>query len=99
MSKDIEKYKKLLEEERERLIAKVKSEESPEDFGDDIDDTEGEEAGEATELGNRLAIGQALRDRIAEIDGVLNDLAAGKEFSAEQLAKLSGADAPEKPGK
>jgi len=99
MHNDLEKYKKLLEEERASLIEKVKVTETPEDFGDDVDDKDGIEASEAEDLGNRLAIGQTFRNRIAEIDGVLSDLAAGKEISSEQLAKLSGANAPDSEAK
>ena len=75
----IDQYAATLRKERERLVAELKAKEAaPEDFGDDVDDAEGIEAQEAEGLGTQLAIGQALRDRIEEIDEALRRVEEGK---------------------
>ncbi len=70
-------YELKLKEERERLLKELKGKETPADFGDDVDDAEGIEAEEAEELGTNLSIGQALRDRINEIDRALQKIGEG----------------------
>ena len=84
------KYRAAMEKERERLLADLKKAETPEDFGDDVDDIDSIEAEEATDLGNKLAIGQALRDRIAEIDEALLKIEKGEPLTEEYLDKVSG---------
>ncbi len=65
-----------MESDRARLMAELKRIEKPEDFGGDVDDNS-EEQGESEELANALAQGQALRDRINEIDSALNKMREG----------------------
>ena len=74
---DISKVKEKLEAERKKLIYEVLKEETPEDFGSDIDHGE-EEANEAESFGNRLSISQTMRQRITEIDAALSRIAEGK---------------------
>jgi uncharacterized protein involved in exopolysaccharide biosynthesis len=84
------KYIDALKAEYERLRKEIVEKEKPEDFGSDVDDVDGIEAEEAEDLGNRLAIGQALRERLSEIERTLNELAAGKHIPEEELARLAG---------
>ncbi len=91
----VKKYELALAAEKDRLVKELQEVEKPENFGDDVDDTEGIEASEAEDLGNRLAIGQTLRNRINEIDSALNSIASGHPPSEESLKKISGVLAPE----
>lgn len=68
-------FKKRLEEERNKLAAQMEESTKSEDFGSDVDDNE--EGDEAEEFANNVAIGQALKDRVNEIDGALNRIEMG----------------------
>lgn len=92
----IGQYEERLKKERERLLGEIKENETPEDFGSDIDAGD-EEANEAEAFGNKLAIGGALRERIAEIDAALNRIRegtfgicikCGKEISEDVLSAV-----------
>ncbi len=83
---DTQKIKAKLEEERKRLIEELKKEETPEDFGSDVDGFD-EEKNEAESLANKLAIAQVLRTRINEIDRTLNKIAEGKYGTCEKCGK------------
>lgn len=83
-SKKIEEYKKRLEKERADLVAKL-SGEKPEDFGSDVDPDE--EADEAESFGEKLAIDQALKERIEEIDIALSKIKNGTYGICENCAK------------
>ena len=72
----VDGYRKLLEEERARLLREVAQADDPVNFGDDQED-EDEEADEAEEVGNRLAVAHTQRDRLDEIDRALEKIAAG----------------------
>ncbi len=67
---EIKKYKKILEEEKEKLEKEIAEHEELVDFGVDIDGAD-EEADEAEEMGNRMAISQTLKKRLEEISGAL----------------------------
>ncbi len=73
----IQEYKNRLEKEKARLLAEIKKNETPEDFGSDIDHGD-EEANEAEEFGNQLAANEALKERVNEIDSALNRIIEGK---------------------
>jgi len=51
----IEDFKKELERSRDILLGEIATKEKPVDFGGDVDDTS-EEADEAEEFANRLAV-------------------------------------------
>ena len=70
------RYKKRLEEERERLIAEIKKGEKSENFGSDVDHGD-EEADEAESFGERVAMGQDRRERISEIDAAISKINEG----------------------
>lgn len=74
---EIKKYEQKLKSERERLAREVQDHEKAVDLGNDIDSEE-EEADEAEEAGNQLAISRALRDRLNEIDEALESIRSGK---------------------
>ncbi len=73
---DIEKYQAKLEQERRRLLAELENEQ-PQDFGSDVESTLDEESDESEDFSNKLAIQQALKDQLNEIDGALNRIRQG----------------------
>ncbi len=77
MPDKVEHYRKRLEAEKIKLMGELTRAEKPENFGNDVDDFS-EEQEEAEALANSLAVGQALRDRISEIDSSLNKIETGK---------------------
>lgn len=81
---ELDKYKKRLEEERAKLLARI--EENPsEDFGSDADMDEG--ADEAEELGTHLGINQEFKERLAEIDAALSKMANSTYGICENCGK------------
>ena len=72
----IDEYKKRLERERLLLLAEVKQDEKPVDFGSDEDHFE-EEADEAEEMENQFAAAAGLKKRLDEIDIALSKIAEG----------------------
>lgn len=89
----IEHYKQILEKDRARLLDLVKKDESPEDFGSDVDSFE-EEAGEAEALSAGIGRGYAHRVQIEEIEMALKKISedtygkcenCGKEISEKVL--------------
>lgn len=73
--KQVEEYKKKLEKERLLLLAEIKQDQKPVDFGHDVDHFD-EETDEAEEVSNQLAAAQGLKNRLDEID-----VALGKIYS------------------
>lgn len=65
--------RRKLEEERARLLKELEAIEQPKDYGNDVED-KSEEMDEAEEFAADLAKGQALRQRISEIDAELEKL-------------------------
>lgn len=72
----VQKYKDRLQKEKEKLLAEVKTDASMLDFGDDVDSGD-EEADETEEKGNKLAVEQVLKKRVAEIDFALERIKRG----------------------
>ena len=73
----LKSYQTKLEEEKKKNLLDLLGEQKPENFGNDVED-EGEEADEATAMSNRLAIVQALKERVNEIDAALNRIEIGE---------------------
>lgn len=73
---ELENYKSKLELERKRIQTELTTEEKPVDFGGDVDHQD-EEADEAEEFDNKLAVTQALKDQLNEIDMALNRMKLG----------------------
>lgn len=91
---NIDRYRTELEAERERLAKEIEETSKPQDFGNDVESMD-EEADEGEELANRLAIVQALKDELQEVEEALRRIAAGtygtctnckQAISAEVLA-------------
>jgi len=74
---EVEKYQAKLEQERRRLLAEIGNEQ-PADFGSDVEgEAAEEESDESEDFTNKLAIQQALKDQLNEIDGALNRIRHG----------------------
>lgn len=84
--KRLEGYKKELEKERVLLLAEIKKNERPVDFGSDVDHFD-EETDEAEEISNQLAIAQDLKNRLDEIDAALGKIQSGKYGVCEQCGR------------
>jgi len=73
----IEEYKNKLEAKKGELLEEVKKDETPEDFGSDVDSYE-EEASEAEEFSEKVALGQEHKEQVSEIDAALERISGGK---------------------
>lgn len=72
----LKEYKMKLEKERAMLNTEIKRTETTPDFGSDIDHGD-EESDEAEEVGNQLAVGQDLKNRLAEVEIALGKMQSG----------------------
>lgn len=70
----IKEYKNKLEREQALLLAEIKRNETPVDFGSDID----EESDETENFGNQLAMARDLKYRLSEIDIALGKIQSGE---------------------
>ena len=82
----LKEYKNKLEKERMLILEEIKKSEKPTDFGSDIDHLD-EEADEAEELGNQLAIAQDLKIRLDDIEAALEKIRTGKYGICEKCGK------------
>lgn len=80
---NIKTHETKLLAERARIMKEIDQEDRPVNFGDDADHFE-EEADEAEDLGNRLAVAHDLKIRIAEIDAALNRIRQGTYGKCER---------------
>lgn len=88
---DLKIYEAKLTVERSRIMKEIEKEDRPVNFGDDADHFE-EEADEAEDLGNRLAVEHDLKIRISEIDAALNRIRQGTYGKCERCgAEISKA--------
>ncbi len=85
-AKKIEEYKQKLEKDRLGFISELMKEETPEDFGDGIGQSD-EETDEAESFGNQLSLGQVTRGRINEIDAALNRIIENKYGVCEKCGE------------
>ncbi len=74
---NIDKYRTRLQAEHERLLLEIEENSKPQDFGNDVDAMD-EEAEEGEALANRLAIVQALKNELNEVEDALHRVEAGK---------------------
>jgi DnaK suppressor protein len=80
-----ELYKAELQKEHARLMREIGETSKPEDFGSDVEgEAMEEEAEEGEALANRLALTQALKDRVNEIEGAFNRIEGGTYGVCEQ---------------
>jgi RNA polymerase-binding transcription factor DksA len=73
----LKEYQTKLEKERRLMIEEIKKNETPVDFGSDIDHFE-EESDEAEEAGNQLAIAQGIKGRLDDVEAALEKIKEGK---------------------
>lgn len=86
IDEQLKEYKTKLEKERAMLLAEIKQTEVQPEFGSDVDHFD-EEADEAEEVGNQLAVGQDLKNRLAEIDIALGKIQSGGYGICEKCGK------------
>lgn len=79
----IKEYKNKLERERLLLLAEIKRDEMPVDFGGDTDD----ESDETENFGNQLAMINGLKNRFNEIDIALNKIQSKEYGVCEKCGK------------
>lgn len=84
--KNIDKYKNQLQAEHARLLLEIEESSKPQDFGSDVDSMD-EEADEGEALANRLAIAQALKSDLNEVEDALRRVAAGTYGTCAQCGK------------
>jgi RNA polymerase-binding transcription factor DksA len=93
-TQEIEQYQKQLEARRAKLMGQIEGDSEPHNPGNDITSDNEEEASEAEAFADQLAIAQALRDEVQEIDLALERIRekkygictkCGKEISKEVL--------------
>lgn len=82
----LKEYKTKLEKERTLILAEIKKEERPVDFGSDIDHGE-EDSDKSEEEGNQLAVANDLKKRLDEIDVALAKIPTGKYGACEHCGK------------
>lgn len=75
---EIEKYKKELLAERARLMRQIEIDSAPANQGNDVTVAGEEEADEAEDFSNQLAIAQTLRNDAQEVDDALERIREGK---------------------
>ncbi len=82
----LKEYKRKLEKERAMIVAEISRDESPVDFGSDID--HGDEVSDKSEdVGNQLAAAQDLKNRLNEIDIALGKIQTGTYGICEKCGK------------
>ncbi len=82
----LDEYQRKLEKERLLLLSEIKQNEKPTEFGNDVDHFD-EEADEAEELGNQLAVAHDLKNRLDDIDVALGKIREGKYGACERCGK------------
>jgi len=82
----LDEYKNKLEAKRTELLAELKKDETPEDFGTDVDHGE-EEANEAESFSEKVALGQSHKEQINDIDVALSKFEAGKFGICEKCGR------------
>lgn len=66
----LDTYKNKLEKERSLLLAEIKQNEKPVDFGNDTEDMD-ESSDRSEEVGNQIAIAEDLKTRLDEVNHAL----------------------------
>lgn len=85
-SEKLSEYKKRLEGRRAELLKELKKNEVREDFGSDTDHYD-EEADEAEEFSNQLALSQEYKDELEGVNNALNKIISGDFGSCERCAE------------
>ncbi len=82
----LNEYKKELEATRAELLAELKKDEKPEDFGGDVDHGE-EEENETESFSEQVALGQSHKEQINDIDIALSKIETGKFGICEKCGR------------
>jgi DnaK suppressor protein len=82
----LKEYKTKLEKERGLIAAEIARDESPVDFGNDIDHGD-EESDKSEQVGDQLAAAQDLKNRLNEIDIALGKIQTGEYGICEKCGK------------
>ena len=85
-TKKLDEYGKRLERERILLLAEIKRNEKPTDFGSDTDHLD-EETDESEEFGNQLAVANDLKTRLGDIDIALGKIRSHDYGLCEECGK------------
>jgi RNA polymerase-binding transcription factor DksA len=83
---NLQTYKTQLEKEQRLILEEIKKNETPVDFGSDIDHFD-EETDEAEEVGNQLAISGDLKKRLEDVRVALEKIREGKFGICEKCGK------------
>jgi len=75
-NKNIDGYKKKLQEELHSLNEEIERNNKPSDFGHDVDDFD-EETDESEAFGDQLALVQTLKKRLADVNSALQKIESG----------------------
>jgi DnaK suppressor protein len=85
---NIEQYRVKLQAEHDRLTLEMEENSKTQDFGSDVDGSSmDEETDEGEALANRLAIVQALKDELNEVEDALHRITAGTYGTCAQCGK------------
>ena len=76
---------------KRKLIAQIKRLMKIPEFGSDVDSLE-EETSESEEYGNRLAVAQDIKNRLADVDSALLKMKKGKYGICEKCKKRISSD-------
>lgn len=82
-NEEIEKYKSQLEQEKRRVITEIENS-NPQDFGSDVESDMSEEADEAEEMNDQLAVQASLKETLNEIDMALAKIQKGTYGKCEK---------------
>jgi DnaK suppressor protein len=85
-TKQLQEYRKKLEKEQLLILAEIKQNEKPADFGSDIDHLD-EETDESEETGNQLAVAEDLKKRLDDVNIALGKIQTGKYGTCEKCGK------------
>lgn len=89
--KNFEKFKKLLAEEKNNLVSRIKKLMKIPEFGSDVDSLE-EETNESEKYGSQLSVAQDFKKRVADIDSALLKIEKGKYGICEKCKKKISLD-------
>lgn len=87
-----EKYQKELEKRRAELMRQIEKDSEPHNPGNDVSRPGEEEADEAEDLQNQLALAQTLRDEVQEIDNALERIRSGGYGTCAKCGAAIGAE-------
>ncbi len=82
-NEEIEKYKSQLEQEKRRILLEIENS-TPKDFGGDVESDMSEEADEAEEMNDQLAVQASLKETLNEVDLALTRIQKGTYGKCEK---------------